>query len=157
MSDEIHRLSDELAHDPSSLAFLRLAELLRRGGDLAAAERVARRGRDRNPGLAAAHDLALLGYRVTIFEAADEPGGMMRYGIPEYRLPRSLLRAEIDRILALGVTLRLQTPLTPDFDLTALRRAGFDAVFLAVGVSRGATCRLPASSSMAWSRRWITC
>ena len=57
MSDEIHRLSGELAHDPSSLAFLRLAELLRRSGDLAAAERVAQRGRDRHPGLAAAHDV----------------------------------------------------------------------------------------------------
>jgi predicted regulator of Ras-like GTPase activity (Roadblock/LC7/MglB family) len=57
VSDEIHRLSDELAHDPSSLAFLRLAELLRRSGDLGAAERVAQRGRDRHPGLAAAHDL----------------------------------------------------------------------------------------------------
>lgn len=57
MSDEIHRLSDELAHDPSSLAFLRLAELLRRSGDVAAAERVAQRGRARHPGLAAGHDL----------------------------------------------------------------------------------------------------
>src|SRR5262245_50416982 len=49
-------------------------------------------------GLAAAHDLALTGYAVTVFEAGSEPGGMMRYGIPEYRLPRSLLRAEIDKI-----------------------------------------------------------
>jgi hypothetical protein len=68
-------------------------------------------------GLAAAHDLALLGYAVTVFEAADQPGGMMRFGIPEYRLPRSLLSAEIDRILALGVELRLSTPLTPVFGL----------------------------------------
>ena len=50
-------------------------------------------------GLSAAHDLALLGYRVTVFEAADEPGGMMRFGIPEYRLPRTLIHAEIDKIL----------------------------------------------------------
>ena len=48
-------------------------------------------------GLAAAHDLALLGYDVTVFEASGEPGGMMRFGIPEYRLPRTLLRAEIDK------------------------------------------------------------
>lgn len=94
-------------------------------------------------GLAAAHDLALLGYAVTIFEAGDEPGGMMRYGIPEYRLPRTLLRAEIDRILALGVTLRLRTPLTPEFGLRELRAAGFDAVFLAVGVSRGRDLEAP--------------
>jgi formate dehydrogenase beta subunit len=94
-------------------------------------------------GLAAAHDLALLGYAVTVFEAADEPGGMMRYGIPEYRLPRSLLRAEIDRILGLGVTLRLRTPLTETFGLGELRQAGFDAVFLSVGVSRGRDLQLP--------------
>ena len=50
-------------------------------------------------GLAAAHDLALLGYDVTVFEAAEEPGGMMRFGIPEYRLPRTLIRAEIDKIV----------------------------------------------------------
>ena len=67
-------------------------------------------------GLAAAHDLALLGYHVTVFEAGAEPGGMMRYGIPEYRLPRTLLRTEIDKILALGVDLRLNTPLTPQFN-----------------------------------------
>jgi NADPH-dependent glutamate synthase beta subunit-like oxidoreductase len=94
-------------------------------------------------GLAAAHDLALLGYAVTIFEAGDEPGGMMRYGIPEYRLPRTLLRAEIDRILALGVTLRMKTPLTPDFGLRQLREAGFEAVFLGVGVSRGRDLQAP--------------
>jgi NADPH-dependent glutamate synthase beta subunit-like oxidoreductase len=94
-------------------------------------------------GLAAAHDLALLGYAVTVFEAADEPGGMMRYGIPEYRLPRSLLRAEIDRILALGVTLRLRTPLTETFGLSELKREGFDAVFLSVGVSRGRDIQVP--------------
>lgn len=94
-------------------------------------------------GLAAAHDLALLGYAVTIFEAAEEPGGMMRYGIPEYRLPRSLLRAEIDRILALGATLRLNTPLTPAFGLRELRAEGFDSVFLSVGVSRGRDLQVP--------------
>jgi NADPH-dependent glutamate synthase beta subunit-like oxidoreductase len=94
-------------------------------------------------GLAAAHDLALLGYAVTVFEAGDEPGGMMRYGIPEYRLPRSLLRAEIDRILALGVILQLRTPLTETFGLSELRNAGFDAVFLSVGVSRGRDLQVP--------------
>jgi len=88
-------------------------------------------------GLAAAHDLALHGYDVTVFDAGDEPGGMMRFGIPEYRLPRGLIRAEIDKILALGVTLRTRTPLTSAFGLTELRQEGFEAVFLAVGVSRG--------------------
>jgi NADPH-dependent glutamate synthase beta subunit-like oxidoreductase len=94
-------------------------------------------------GLAAAHDLALAGYAVTIFEAGAEPGGMMRFGIPEYRLPRSLLRAEIDKILSLGVTLELQTPLTPEFGLAQLRAAGFQATFLSVGVSRGRDLQAP--------------
>jgi NADPH-dependent glutamate synthase beta subunit-like oxidoreductase len=94
-------------------------------------------------GLAAAHDLALLNYSVTIFEAAAEPGGMMRFGIPEYRLPRTLLRAEIDRIVSLGVELRLNTPLSPAFGLAALRQSGFDAVFLSVGVSRGRDLQVP--------------
>src|SRR5262249_8792979 len=75
-------------------------------------------------GLAAAHDLALLGYEVTVFEAAGEPGGMMRFGIPEYRLPRALIRAEIDKILSLGVTLRLGTPLSPELGLAELRAQG---------------------------------
>ena len=88
-------------------------------------------------GLAAAHDLAQFGYRVTVFEAATEPGGMMRFGIPEYRLPRTLLRAEIDKILALGVTLKLNTPIAAGSGLAALRAQGFDAVFLSVGVMRG--------------------
>lgn len=94
-------------------------------------------------GLAAAHDLALLGYDVTVFEAGDEPGGMMRYGIPEYRLPRTLLRAEIDKILALGVTLKLRSPLTPQYGLAQLRAEGFHAVFLSVGVTRGRDLDIP--------------
>jgi formate dehydrogenase (NADP+) beta subunit len=94
-------------------------------------------------GLAAAHDLALSGHAVTVFEAGDEPGGMMRYGIPEYRLPRALLRAEIDALIGLGVTLRLKTPLTPSFGLAALRRDGFESIFLSVGVSRGRDLDVP--------------
>jgi NADPH-dependent glutamate synthase beta subunit-like oxidoreductase len=94
-------------------------------------------------GMTAAHDLALLGYEVTVFDAADEPGGMMRFGIPEYRLPRSLIRAEIDKILALGVELRLRTPLSPSFGLAELRADGFEAVFLGVGVGRGRDLSIP--------------
>jgi len=94
-------------------------------------------------GMAAAHDLALLGYSVTVFDAADEPGGMMRFGIPEYRLPRSIIHAEIDKILALGVELKLRTPLSPTFGLAELKALGFDAVFLAVGVSRGRDLQIP--------------
>jgi formate dehydrogenase (NADP+) beta subunit len=94
-------------------------------------------------GLSAAHDLAVLGYDVTVLEAAGEPGGMMRFGIPEYRLPRTLIRAEIDKILSLGVTLKLGSPLTAAFGLAELRREGFEAVFISVGVSKGRDLQVP--------------
>jgi NADPH-dependent glutamate synthase beta subunit-like oxidoreductase len=94
-------------------------------------------------GLSAAHDLALLGYEVTVIEASGEPGGMMRFGIPEYRLPRGVIRSEIDKILGLGVTLRLGTPLTESFGLPELRAEGFEAFFLSVGVSKGRDLEIP--------------
>jgi formate dehydrogenase (NADP+) beta subunit len=94
-------------------------------------------------GLSSAHDLALLGYDVTVFEASEEPGGMMRFGIPEYRLPRTLIRAEIDKILSLGVALKVRTPLTADFGLEELRRQGFESVYISVGVSRGRDLVVP--------------
>ena len=87
-------------------------------------------------GLAAAHDLALMGHRVTVFEASDVAGGMLRLGIPAYRLPRDLLEAEIQAILDLGVELKLNTPLTPDLTLAGLRVQGYEAVFIAVGAHR---------------------
>jgi NADPH-dependent glutamate synthase beta subunit-like oxidoreductase len=68
---------------------------------------------------------------------------MMRFGIPEYRLPRSLIRAEVDKILALGVELRTLAPLTPRFGLADLRDLGYQAVFLAIGVSRGRDLQIP--------------
>jgi len=94
-------------------------------------------------GLSAAHDLALLGYDVTVFEASDEPGGMMRFGIPEYRLPRTLIRSEIDKILSLGVRLETKTALAPRFGLADLRANGFEAVFLSIGVSKGRDLQVP--------------
>ncbi len=94
-------------------------------------------------GLAAAHDLALLGYDVTVLEGAEEPGGMMRFGIPEYRLPRSVIHGEIDKIVKLGVALRLRAPLTAEHGLAALRRDGFEAVFLSVGVQKGRDLQVP--------------
>jgi NADPH-dependent glutamate synthase beta subunit-like oxidoreductase len=94
-------------------------------------------------GMAAAHDLALLGYAVTVFEGAEEPGGMIRFGIPEYRLPRTLIRAEIDKIQSLGIDLRLRTPLTAEFGLAELKSQGYDAVFIAVGVSEGRDLQVP--------------
>jgi NADPH-dependent glutamate synthase beta subunit-like oxidoreductase len=83
-------------------------------------------------GLSCAHDLAMLGHEVTVFDAAPVAGGMLRMGIPEYRLPRDLIDLEIKAILALGPTLKLNQALGKDFTLSDLRR-DFDAVFLAIG------------------------
>ena len=94
-------------------------------------------------GLSAAHDLALLGYDVAVIESASEAGGMMRFGIPEYRLPRSIIRTEIDKIAELGVTVRLGTSLTDAYGLAALRSEGFEAFFLSVGVSKGRDLQIP--------------
>jgi len=88
-------------------------------------------------GLACAHDLALMGYRVTIFEATERLGGMMVHGIPEFRLARSIIEKEIEKILRLGVEVRLNTPLTREFGLRELRALGYEAIFLSVGAQRG--------------------
>jgi 2-oxoacid:acceptor oxidoreductase delta subunit (pyruvate/2-ketoisovalerate family) len=85
-------------------------------------------------GLAAAYHLRRLGHPVTVFDAASQAGGMMRYGIPQYRLPRQVLDAEIARIVAMGVELRLNTPVSA---LTETMQSGdFDAAFVAVGAHR---------------------
>ena len=85
-------------------------------------------------GLSAAHDLALLGYRVTLFEAAPLPGGMLRTGIPGFRLPKEILQLEIEAILELGVELRLNSPVGGDLSLADLREQGYQAVFITIGL-----------------------
>ncbi|MFQ5670735.1 MAG: FAD-dependent oxidoreductase [Acidobacteriota bacterium] len=94
-------------------------------------------------GLAAAHDLALQGYPVTIFEAQPVPGGMLRLGIPEYRLPRELVKLEINAILSLGVTLRVNQRLGRDFTLGDLRRQGFRAIFIGIGAHKSRDLEIP--------------
>jgi NADPH-dependent glutamate synthase beta subunit-like oxidoreductase/NAD-dependent dihydropyrimidine dehydrogenase PreA subunit len=94
-------------------------------------------------GLSAAHDLALLGYAVTVFEAARVPGGMLHLGIPEYRLPRDVLQAQIREILDLGPKLRLNARLGRDFSLSDLRRQGYEAVLLAFGLHRSRDLQIP--------------
>lgn len=88
-------------------------------------------------GLACAHDLALMGYCVTVFEASSAPGGMLIHGIPEFRLDRSVIDIEIARIQSLGVNILTESPLTRNFGLQQLRAMGFEAVFLSVGTQRG--------------------
>ena len=94
-------------------------------------------------GMSAAHDLALLGYSVTIFEAAAVPGGMMHLGIPEYRLPRDVLQAQIREILDLGPELKLNQRLGRDFTLADLRRNEYKAVLMAFGLHRSRELNLP--------------
>lgn len=94
-------------------------------------------------GMSAAFFLARLGYRVTVLEAQRVPGGMMAIGIPDYRLPRAILRAEIDRILSLGVELRLGVAMGHDFSLLDLEREGFATVFLATGAARSRRLGIP--------------
>lgn len=92
-------------------------------------------------GLSAAYHLRRLGHAVTIFEAAANAGGMLRFGIPKYRLPRQVLDAEIARIEAMGVEIRLNTKV---HDLSAqMREGGFDAAFLAVGAQLSKRTSIP--------------
>jgi NADPH-dependent glutamate synthase beta subunit-like oxidoreductase len=93
-------------------------------------------------GLSAAFHLTRLGHRVTIREAGPLAGGMMRFGIPKYRLPRDVLDAEIQRILDMGIRLELNTRV--DDIASALREGGFDAAFLAVGAHVGKRTEIPA-------------
>ena len=94
-------------------------------------------------GMSAAYYLVRLGYQVTVLEAMPIPGGMMAIGIPEYRLPREVLRAEIDRIVGLGVDLRLDAVMGRDYSLSDLEREGFKAIFLATGAPKSRRLGVP--------------
>jgi 2-oxoacid:acceptor oxidoreductase delta subunit (pyruvate/2-ketoisovalerate family) len=96
-------------------------------------------------GLSAAYHLARFGHQVTVYDAAPKAGGMMRFGIPKYRLPRDVLDAEIRRILDLGVRLELDRKVTNIQE--AMEEGGFDAAFLAVGAHLGKRAYLPAGSA----------
>ncbi|HET7152731.1 MAG TPA: FAD-dependent oxidoreductase [Candidatus Kapabacteria bacterium] len=84
-------------------------------------------------GLSCAHDLALLGYDATVFDAQSVAGGMLRLGIPEYRLPRELIRLEVNAILSLGVEMKLNMRLGTDFTIADLKKQGYQAIFIAIG------------------------
>jgi NADPH-dependent glutamate synthase beta subunit-like oxidoreductase len=94
-------------------------------------------------GLSAAHDLALMGYAVTIFEASQVAGGMLYLGLPEYRLPRDVVEAQVREILSTGdITLKLSQAVGRDFTIAELRR-DFDAVLIAVGAHRSRDLTIP--------------
>lgn len=84
-------------------------------------------------GLACAHDLARLGHASTIFEVQGVAGGMLTLGIPEYRLPRDLIKREIEAILSMGVHVRYNAKLGRDFSIADLWNDGFHAIFIAIG------------------------
>jgi len=96
-------------------------------------------------GLSAAYHLARFGHAVTILEAGPLSGGMMRFGIPKYRLPREVLDAEVQRIIDLGVTIKYNAKVENIRD--AMKQGGFDAAFLAVGAHIGKRTYIPAGTS----------
>jgi formate dehydrogenase (NADP+) beta subunit len=94
-------------------------------------------------GLTVAHDLTKIGYKVTVFEATSAPGGMLTAGVPVFRLPRDLVRHEIAAILSLGVELKCNMQLGRDFSIQDLRRQGYKAIFLGIGLPKGRKLPIP--------------
>ena len=95
-------------------------------------------------GLTAAFDLARRGHSVTVFEARKAPGGMTRYGIPEYRLPYDALDADVDVIRAMGVEIKCDTPIGDTITMAKLEQ-DFDTVLVAIGLHLGRSTRIPGS------------
>ena len=95
-------------------------------------------------GLTVAGDLARQGFNVTIFESQAEPGGVLMYGIPEYRLPKQVVRQEIEKIEALGVTFLLNCVVGKQLNIDDIFAQGYDAIFIGSGTA------LP-KSLIAWS------
>ena len=93
-------------------------------------------------GLSCAYQLSRRGYPVTVYEAFSLPGGMLRYGIPEYRLPREILDAEIQKILDLGVDLKCGTLVGKDISLAQLRQE-YKAIFVGIGAHKGLRLGVP--------------
>jgi len=99
-------------------------------------------------GLSAAHDLRVRGYSVVVFDAKPRPGGILRYGIPEYRLPPDAVDRDIARIFDMGIAFVGEKKLGRDFTLSGLLKDGFDAVYLAIGAHRGRRLALPGAAEM---------
>ena len=97
-------------------------------------------------GLSAAHYLKLMGYQITIFEAESKAGGMMRYGIPEYRLPYKKLDKDINYIKNLGVEFKFNTRIGENISLSDIKK-DYDAVFAATGLHNGRSTRIPGTEN----------
>ncbi|MBN1504507.1 MAG: FAD-dependent oxidoreductase [Candidatus Eisenbacteria bacterium] len=100
-------------------------------------------------GLTVAYDLALKGRECTIFEAAPVPGGMVWLGIPEYRLPRNIIEYDVQYIKALGVELKLNSPIDKKHTIDDLFKEGFRAVFLGIGAHKGLKLGVPGEEELA--------
>ncbi|MEA2104535.1 MAG: FAD-dependent oxidoreductase [Candidatus Cloacimonadota bacterium] len=97
-------------------------------------------------GLSAAYYLAILGYEIKIFEALPSSGGMVRYGIPEYRLPYDQIDKDIDYIKSLGVEIQFNTKIGKDISLAEVHK-NYDAVFAGTGLHLGRSTRIPGSDN----------
>ncbi|MDQ7794350.1 MAG: NADH-ubiquinone oxidoreductase-F iron-sulfur binding region domain-containing protein [bacterium] len=117
-------------------------ELPRPSPSIAKSEKVAVVGSG-PAGLTAAYYLARKGYPVTVFESLPVAGGMLAMGIPDYRLPRDVLKAEVHRIESAGVRIKTNTRIGKDITIDGLHRQGFSAVFIAVGAHRGQKLGVP--------------
>ena len=93
-------------------------------------------------GLAAANDLALLGYSCTIFESNPTPGGMLRMGVPPYRLPRTAIDNDVEFIKKLGVEIKYNTTLGADITFDSLKKEGFSTIFISVGLLESRTLNI---------------
>lgn len=98
-------------------------------------------------GMTVAHDLAQVGYKVTVFEAHSKPGGMLTAGVPVFRLPRDLVDKEMEAILSLGVELKCNTMLGRDMTISSLRAEGYKAIFLGVGLPKGRKLPMPGADT----------
>ncbi len=128
--------------DPACVRRWHLSQLHTEGPPKGSGRRVAVIGSG-PAGLACAHDLAVLGYAVTVFEALPDTGGMLRYGIPEYRLPRGVIDREVSVIERLGATVETGVTIDEKRGLRELREEGFEACFISVGASRGRDLQIP--------------
>ena len=94
-------------------------------------------------GLSCAHDLTRLGHECTVFESQNVAGGMLTLGVPEYRLPRDLIKREIDAILSMGIKVRYNSKLGRDFHLTDLWDEGYHSVFITIGANMSVGLKIP--------------